>query len=192
MTAAPVHPDFPEVSDDVRAAQRGDRDAFGRLYVAFWPTVYAYAMNALRNPHDAQELTQDVLTHAFQKLGQLRYAVAFPGWLRRITEHMAVNRVLRRGTRGFGDDGMLDATPARTPSPVENLINREDAEQVRGGLDRRNPMDRETLIAYYFRGQSIDQISHEVDAPIGTIKRRLHVARNRLRRELEKPVTIVM
>lgn len=186
MIAAPTHPDFPDVSDDVRAAQRGDRDAFGRLYVAFWPTVYAYAMNVLRNPHDAQELAQDVLTHALQKLGQLRYAAAFPGWLRRITKHMAVNRVLRRGAKAFGDDGMLDATPARTPSPVENLINREDAEQVRRGLDRLNPMDRETLIAYYFRGQSIDQISREIDAPIGTIKRRLHVARNRLRRELER------
>ena len=46
-------------------------------------------------------------------------------------------------------------------------------------------MDRETLVAFYFRGQSRDQISRAVDAPIGTIKRRLHVARNRLRRELE-------
>lgn len=186
MIAVSARPDVPDVSDDVCAAQRGDRDAFGRLYVAFWPTVYGHAVAAVRNLDDAQELAQDVLTHAFQKLGQLRCAAAFPGWLRQITAQMAVHRVQRRGAKGFGNDDMLDATPARTPSPVENLINREDAEQVRGGLDRLNPMDRETLIAYYFRGQSIDQISREVDAPIGTIKRRLHVARNRLRRELKE------
>jgi RNA polymerase sigma-70 factor (ECF subfamily) len=177
--------EWTDISTLVIRAQRGDRDAYGELAEQFRPSVYAMALARLRDPNEAQELTQDVLVHAFVKLGQLRHAAAFPGWLRQITARMAVNRVVRRGTKGFGGDDMLDATPARTPSPVENLINREEADQVRKGLDRLNPMDRETLVAFYFRGQSLDQISREVDAPIGTIKRRLHVARNRLRRELE-------
>jgi RNA polymerase sigma-70 factor (ECF subfamily) len=180
--------EWTDISTLVIRAQRGDRDAYGELAEQFRPSVYAMALARLSDPNEAQELTQDVLVHAFVKLGQLRHAAAFPGWLRQITARMAVNRVLRRNTRGIGGDAGtpgLDTAPARTPSPVENLINREEAAQVRAGLDRLNPMDRETLVAFYFRGQSLDQISREVDAPIGTIKRRLHVARNRLRRELE-------
>jgi RNA polymerase sigma-70 factor (ECF subfamily) len=118
-------------------------------------------------------------------LTQLRHPAAFAGWLRQITARMAVNRVLRRVAVSSGTDDMLDAAPARNPSPVDNLIRREDAENVRRGLDRLNPMDRETLVAFYFRGQSLDQMSREHEAPVGTIKRRLHVARNRLRQELE-------
>src|SRR4029077_971459 len=116
------------------------------------PTVYAMSLARLRDPNEAQELTQDVLVHAFVKLDQLRHPAAFAGWLRQITARMAGNRVLRRGAAGIGSDDMLDAAPARTSSPVENLINREEAENVRRGLDRLNPMDRETLVVFYFRG----------------------------------------
>jgi RNA polymerase sigma-70 factor (ECF subfamily) len=146
------------------------------------------ALARLRDADEAQELTQDVLVHAFVKLGQLRHPAAFPGWLRQITARMAVNRMVRRGTRAVGGETTapgLDTATAPQASPVEHLISREQAEQVRKGIDRLNPMDRETLLAFYFRGQSLDQMSREHEAPIGTIKRRLHVARNRLRRELE-------
>jgi RNA polymerase sigma-70 factor (ECF subfamily) len=180
--------EWTDVANLVLRAQRGDGEAYGRLSEQFRPTVYAMALSRLRDPNEAQELTQDVLVHAYVKLGQLRHPAAFAGWLRQITARMAVNRVLRRGTAGLGGDSVvpgLDAAAARTPSPVDNLIHREEAEQVRKGLDRLNPMDRETLMAFYFRGQSLDQMSREHEAPVGTIKRRLHVARNRLRRELE-------
>jgi RNA polymerase sigma-70 factor (ECF subfamily) len=46
-------------------------------------------------------------------------------------------------------------------------------------------MDRETLVAFYVRGQSLLEMSEEFDSPVGTIKRRLHVARKRLAKELE-------
>ena len=169
----------------VTRAQRGDRDEYGELAEQFRPAVYSMALARLRDPDAAQELTQDVLVHAFVKLSQLRHPAAFVGWLRRITARMAINRVTRRGPVQFSEPDALDAAPARTATPLENVIDREQAEHVRAGLSRLNPMDRETLTAFYFRGQSLDEISRDVDAPIGTIKRRLHVARNRLRRELE-------
>jgi RNA polymerase sigma-70 factor (ECF subfamily) len=51
-------------------------------------------------------------------------------------------------------------------------------------LDRLGDLDRETLEAFYVRGQSLIEMSDEFSSPIGTIKRRLHVARKRLAREL--------
>jgi RNA polymerase sigma-70 factor (ECF subfamily) len=177
--------DWTDIAVMVSRAQRGDRQAYGELAERFRPTVYSMSLARLRDPNEAQELTQDVLVHAFVKLGQLRHPAAFVGWLRRITARMAANRLSRHGIGRTGHGELLDAAPARATSPLDDLINREEADRVREGLDRLNPMDRETLVAFYFRGQSLDQISREVDAPIGTIKRRLHVARNRLRRELQ-------
>src|SRR5262245_12536966 len=129
--------EWTSISDLVARAQRGDREAYGELSEQFRPTVYAMALARLRDPNEAQELTQEVLVHAFVKLGQLRHPAAFAGWLRQITARMAVNRVLRRGAAGAGGDSStpgIDAAPARTPSPVENLISREEAENVRRGL----------------------------------------------------------
>ena len=53
------------------------------------------------------------------------------------------------------------------------------------GLSRLKPDDREALEAFYLRGRSLKQMAREFDAPVGTIKRRLHVARQRLKDVLE-------
>ena len=62
----------------------------------------------------------------------------------------------------------------------------EQKAQLWAGLDRLKPVDRATLVAFYIQGRSLKQMSREFETPIGTIKRRLHVARNRLRQHLEE------
>src|SRR5712692_7805807 len=86
-----------EIAILVDRARAGDRLAYGELVVRFQPTVYAIALVRLRNPAEAQELAQEVFLHGMRKLGQLREAAAFAGWLRQITVRMAINRLTRRG-----------------------------------------------------------------------------------------------
>ena len=68
------------------------------------------------------------------------------------------------------------------------VLHQERAAEVRAGLNRLRTMDRETLEAFYMKGHSLVEMSHEFDSPIGTIKRRLHVARKRLAKELTETV----
>ena len=84
------------VAQLVRAAQSGDRDAFGGLVERFERTVFEIALRRLPAYSDAEELTQDVFLQAFTKLDQLREPAAFGGWLRSITIRMAINRAVRR------------------------------------------------------------------------------------------------
>jgi RNA polymerase sigma-70 factor (ECF subfamily) len=60
---------------------------------------------------------------------------------------------------------------------------------VRDGLRKLRTLDRDTLVAFYVRGQSLLEMSDQFDAPVGTIKRRLHVARQRLAKEIEHLVS---
>ena len=62
--------------------------------------------------------------------------------------------------------------------------NQANARQLRGGLAKLRDLDRRTLVAFYFEGRSLKEMSDEFDSPVGTIKRRLHTARNRLKEEL--------
>src|SRR5690349_14161812 len=80
----------------VRAAQAGDRAAFGRLAEAFEPVVFAIVLRRLRNRAEAAEVTQDVFVQVLRKLSQLREAERFVGWLRQIAVRMAINRAVRR------------------------------------------------------------------------------------------------
>ena len=63
-----------EITELVQKAQTGDREAYGQLVERFQPTVYAVALARLRNPTEAQELTQEVFLHGMKKLAQLRDA----------------------------------------------------------------------------------------------------------------------
>ncbi len=167
-------------------ARSGDREAYGELFVRFHPTVYAIALARLRNPTEAEELAQEVFVHGMRKLAQLRDARCFPGWLRMMTTRMAINRKTRKGRVQGVENEVLENTEARSTGPLDELIRAEDAEQVHEGLAELKAMDRETLVAFYGRGESLEQMSHAFDAPVGTIKRRLHVARNRLKEVLEQ------
>jgi RNA polymerase sigma-70 factor (ECF subfamily) len=175
-------------NEDIRVVERargGDRSAYGELVERFQPTVFAIALARLRNPAEAQELAQEVFIHAMTKLAQLRDAHCFAGWLRQITERMAINRLTRRGPVRGAEPSVLDNVQAAGTSPLEDLVRTEQRAELWAGLDRLKPVDRATLVAFYIRGQSLKQMSREFETPVGTIKRRLHVARHRLREHLQ-------
>jgi len=174
-----------EITALVLEAQTNSREAFGRLVETFQPTVYAVALARLRNPTDAQELTQDVFIHVLRKLPQLRDAQCFAGWLRQITVRMAINRLTRRGPIQKVESEVLEAAEAVVVNPLDGLIQSERAAELHAALDTLKPVDRATLAAFYLRGQSLQVMAREFEVPVGTIKRRLFVARNRLKEALE-------
>ncbi len=175
-----------EILELVLRARDGDRAAYGELVERFQPTVYAVALARLRNPAEAQELAQEVFLHGMKKLPQLRDPLCFAGWLRQITVRMAINRLTRRGPLCRVEPEALDNAAAAGAGPLDSLVRAEQAAELYRGLDRLKPVDRATLMAFYIRGRSLKQMSREFETPLGTIKRRLHVARNRLKSALEK------
>ena len=173
-----------EITELVERAREGDRGAYGELVERFQPSVYAVALGRLRNPNEAQELVQEVFIHAMTKLAQLRDVHCFAGWLRQITERMAINRLTRRGRVHGAEPELLENLQASGSSPLEDLVRTEQKAQLWAGLERLKPVDRATLVAFYIHGRSLKQMSREFETPIGTIKRPLHVAGNRLRQHL--------
>lgn len=185
MTATLENSNETSVDELVTLAQSGDGVAFGELASRFEGMVYALAMRRLGDHSEAQELTQEVLVKAYEKLHQLKVPAAFGGWLRSITARMAINRRVRRAPTIAAEPQVLEATCIESQTPLDAALSRERRSEVRSGLRRLGKLDRNTLEAFYVRGQSLAEMSVSFAAPIGTIKRRLHVARKRLARELE-------
>jgi RNA polymerase sigma-70 factor (ECF subfamily) len=169
----------------VDRARQGDRVAYGQLVERFQPGIYALALARLRNPAEAQELVQEVFIHGMTKLPQLRDARCFAGWLRQITVRMAINRQTRHGPLLGADSEVLQNAPGAEVTPLEEMVKAEQRDAVWAALERLKTIDRETLVAFYIRGHSLKRMSRDFETPVGTIKRRLHVARNRLREQLE-------
>ncbi len=170
----------------VRQAQAGCREAFGELFQRYERHVFAIALRRLGDYAEAQELTQDVFIQALTKLDQLRTPEAFGGWLRSITNRMAINRIVRRVPAVAVESETLEASWTDDVTPLDEAIEHEDAQNVRHGLAQLGELDRQTLEAFYVRGRSLLEMADEFEAPLGTIKRRLHVARKRLAEQVEE------
>src|SRR5205085_9687024 len=136
----------------------GSRSAYGALVERFQPTVYAVALARLRNPAEAQELTQEVFLHSMTRLDQLRDPRCFAGWLRQVAVRMAINRLARRGPVRRAEGDVLENAPAAAASPLEELVRAEQRAALLSGLNRLKALDRATLEAFYLRGRSLKQM----------------------------------
>ena len=169
--------------ETVLRAQEGDRDALGQLMVRYEGAVYAIALRRLNNHAEAEELCQEVFVQAMEKINQLRQPECFGGWIRSIAKRMAINRAVRRSPLLSSQPDELDNC-AEVRTPLASALASEERSQVRAGLRRLRKLDRQTLEAFYVHGRSLAEMSNYFESPVGTIKRRLHVARKRLAREL--------
>ncbi|MBL8888461.1 MAG: sigma-70 family RNA polymerase sigma factor [Planctomycetaceae bacterium] len=171
--------------DLVCRAQAGDQAAMGELFTRFRPVVLAVISRRIRDNADAEELAQDVFVKMIEKLDQLRQPEAFPGWIKQVAVRLTQNFLRRRVLLSDQDD-MICRTEGSEASPLANAMVGERESSVRAGLGRLREMDREALEAFYIDGKSINEIADQLDAPVGTIKRRLHVARQRLAGEVQE------
>ncbi len=175
--------DGARVAELVIAARGGDRQAFGALFERFERQVFAIAVRRLGHFCEAQELCQDVFIQALEKLEQLRAPELFGAWIASIAHRMAINRAVRRVTTRSVAQSELEAVRADHRTPLGHLLAGERRQGVCNSLARLSKLDRQTLEAFYVQGRSLKQMSGDFQAPLGTIKRRLHVARRRLAKE---------
>lgn len=176
-----------EVERLVRLAQAGDRNAFGELFERFRGRVLALARQRHRDPLEAEELLQEVFLHALRKLSQLREPACFGAWLRRITVRVSINRAVRRSPIPSTDPDILAAVTADdTASPHDDAVQAEQRRNIHSAVARLRPLDRQALVAFYLKGKPLAQIAGELDVPLGTVKRRLHTARKRLKESLAR------
>lgn len=174
----------------IQRAGRDDREAYGELVRRYESLVYSVALARLGQHAEAQELTQEVFVQAMRKIGQLRAPESFGKWLRSITVRMAINRRMRRRPLVEAEPEVLAGVSVDPVTPLARVLEAERARQVQQGLARLGDLDRRTLLAFYMDGRSLDEMSDQFHSPVGTIKRRLHVARKRLAKHLQEVAAV--
>lgn len=174
------------ITEKVILAQNGDMEAYGFLYEKFRSVIYAKILTSLRNESEALDLLHDVWLKVYLKLNQLKNPSRFAGWLHRITYHMIVNKICRKRCVETFDIDFIDEIVVSIDDPLEIMVERENFNNLKKAFNHLRPLDKDTLVSFYYDNKSIKEMSTEENAPIGTIKRRLHTARNRLRQEIDR------
>ena len=172
----------------IELARNGDRAAFGDLVERYQHVVFRAALAALRSREDAEEVTQEAMVSAFQKLDSFRGEASFKTWLLTITWNRAMDRRRRVGDwfRRFvtpGRDEGFDP-PSGQPSHETTLIAEETRREVRRMLATLPAKYRQALLLSASGDHTFDEIGRLLGIPTGTAKWRAMEGRRILKKKL--------
>lgn len=184
----------PTSADDalVRRARTGDAAAFEALVDTRIDRCYRLAWSILSNDADAADATQEALVAAWRQLPRLRESAAFDGWLNRIVANAAL--MARRHRVRLREVSVQPAHPdgdAPQPEPPQDLHARTamddvvDNDAIGRAFDRLRPKDRQILVLHHVEERPVAEIARSLGIPVGTVKWRLHAAREALERAME-------
>jgi len=155
----------------VRAAQGGSQLAFEELYARFHKVVHATVL-ARVSASDADDLVQDAFSDAWAKLGSLRTAAAFPGWLRTLARNLAIDHRRKFGPVKEVDDLAIE------PPPVSEALAALRA------LRELPPTYAETLAMRLIEGLSGPEIAERTGMTPESVRVNLHRGFKLLRAKL--------
>ena len=166
-----------------RRAQHGDESAFSELAYGIGDRLFALASRILRDGDLAEDATQQAIVTIWRELPALRDPARFEAWTYRILVN-ACNAEARRERRWRPSLHVLDADTRGTDTddPQLTVTARDELER---GFRRLPPEQRAVLVLQHYLDLSLPQISGLLGVPIGTVRSRLHYARNAMRAALE-------
>ena len=166
----------------VAASLDGDRAAFGVLVDRHRGRAVTVARGMLGGREDADDVVQEAVLQAYLGLGRLREPAAFAAWLSGITANLARMRLrARRDASQALDAGGRVAPSSFEPALVEEL---DALRKLRAALEPLPPRERDAVLMHYVDGLTAQEIAALLGERPGTVRVRLHRARERLRRRL--------
>lgn len=186
-----------DLSDEdlVHLIQHGETALFDILVERYQDRIYNTSMKMLADPDEALDATQEVFMKAFRGLGRFAFKSTFYTWLFQITLNFCRSRLRSRSRASRmktlpldakDEDGEFQAfsLPDDGPQPFETLQKKELLEAAERALELLRPEFREVIVLRDIEGLNYDQIAIVLKCSMGTVKSRLHRARNALARAL--------
>ncbi|MFQ5512001.1 MAG: sigma-70 family RNA polymerase sigma factor [Candidatus Krumholzibacteriia bacterium] len=173
-------------------ARKGDEAAFRALLAKYERAVFNICLRMARNPEQAEDLAQESFMKVFSMLERYNPAYAFSSWLFKITSNLCIDSIRKR---------KLDTLPLDQPihsaagefarqyeSPEENperkMMNRERMARVQEAIESLPPHYRIMILLRHQQDLSYEEIAETLEVPLGTVKARIHRAREMLKSRL--------
>ncbi|MBI1407888.1 MAG: sigma-70 family RNA polymerase sigma factor [Caulobacter sp.] len=163
-------------------AQTGSALAFSRLVVRWTPRLRRHAARLLARPDGAEDAVQDAWLAIARNLRRLRDPARFPAWALAITSRRCIDLIRRvqRDRRLAG--GLSSEADSLAPLPT----GAPDQQLDLTAAIARLPADQRLMVSlFYGEDLSVEAIAQAHNLPVGTIKSRLHAARQTLKLHME-------
>jgi len=188
-------PDPSQEAEWIRRCQSGDAEAFAPLVDAYQRRVFAIVFHVVRRRNDVEDIVQEVFMKAFAAIESYNSQSSFGTWLNRIAVNHCYDYLRRqRSSRvtyywEMSEEGQRQVE-SHSHSPEEGGLNSEEKLALGDFVDKllaRAPAeDRVILTLKEIEDKSVEEISEILGLKVSTVKVRLHRARKRMVKDLEK------
>ncbi|WP_434391595.1 sigma-70 family RNA polymerase sigma factor [Melittangium boletus] len=174
--------------------RRGEPDAFETLVRTYQDRLYDFCVRMLSDREEAYDVVQDVFVSAHQHLARFREDAKLSTWLYRIAKNHCINRLKYLNRRGRGrseeygerNEEALAEALGSPPGPDAALESAREQARVQWAISRLEPDARMLVALRDIEGLAYEEIVDITELPLGTVKSRLHRAREKLAEWLER------
>ncbi len=179
----------------IRAAQKGDQDAFEQLVHAYDRNVLRLAMNLVRSPEDASDIYQEAFLRVYKNLDSFRFDCSFHTWLYRIVTNLCLDHLRKRKVRkeepaaletpeGERDRMASVAETSAEGNPERRTSSRQLADRIRAVLDELTPRERTVFELRHYEGLRLRAIGDALGTTEEAAKNCLFRATQKMRAAL--------
>jgi len=178
----------------VEMVKEGHANAFNTLVNRYRERVFNVVYNMTSNREDASDITQEVFVKAFQNIHRFRQKSTFFTWLYRIAVNTAISFIKKARNRQYfslenleeeGVSGKLAEILSSKKHSRRSLMMRELQEKLNEALQKLSVKHRTTIVLYEIEGLSHKEIGNILKCSEGTVRSRLHYAKNELQNYLQ-------
>jgi len=171
----------------VEEAKKGNEKAFASLMNRYRDSIYYMLLKMVNNPSDAEDLTIEAFGKAFRNIESYTPKFAFSTWLFKIATNNCVDFVRKKQVSPTPLDHLQDSLDNATvniqsdlPDPEESLINLQKTAALKDIVSQLKPRYKALIELRYYKEYSYEEISAELNLPIGTVKAQLFRAKTLL------------
>jgi RNA polymerase sigma-70 factor (ECF subfamily) len=167
--------------------RQGDILALEVLYEKYKGQVYRTALAITRDRGAAEDILQDCFLKVYTHVDKLDGSLPLSPWLYRVAVNLSYNWANASRRWLIPLEGVIDHLVAGPRTLPESTFERGEVQHViQKAIASLSFEHRVVIVLFYLDGFSLNEIAYILDCPVGTVKSRLHYARQNLRRKLER------
>jgi RNA polymerase sigma-70 factor (ECF subfamily) len=180
-----------EIEEAIEKAKNNDQKAFSFLLDTFWDDVYGFQLKRIENENDAEDITIQTFSKAFDKIETYDPEYKFKTWLITISKNIHID-LLRKRKKSINEDlsneneqkvlEILDTSP----SPEDKIITEQNLAKLLRDIKKLKPHYQEVINMRFFQELSYKEISQELNEPINNVKVKLLRAKKLLAEIIQK------
>lgn len=180
-----------EINEAIEKAKNNNQIAFNFLLDKYWNDVYGFLLKRTENENDAEDITIETFSRAFDKINSYDSKYKFKTWLITISKNLHID-FLRKRKKSFSSNKNKDNERHvsqiidESPSPEDRIITEQNLARLLRDIKKLKPHYQEVINLRYFQELSYQEISNELDEPMSNVKVKLLRAKKLLAEIIQK------